>query len=209
MLAEARQTAGEIRWVEADVSRWQPERAADVIFSNAALHWLDDHAELLPRLMTYLRPGGVRAVQMPRNHSEPSYTAMVEAVASGPWRASLRQLLRMRPVAAPETYATLLLARAGSLDIWETVYLHVLTGDDPVLEWTRGAGLRPLLTALHGDACREFLADYAARVARAYPRRADGLTLFPFRRLFIVATVPAAGEPGQAARDAMEEREER
>jgi len=152
--------------------------------------------------MTYLRPGGVLAIQMPRNHGEPSHTAMVEAVSAGPWRTRLSPLLRTQPVAAAETYAALLLPRAGSLDVWETIYLHILAGDNPVFEWTKGAGLRPFLTALHGDECSGFLADYAARVARAYPRRPDGMTLFPFRRLFIVATAPAAPEPGQSAGNA-------
>ncbi len=188
MLAEARQGQTTIRWVEADIARWAPERPPDLIFSNAALHWLDDHQALLPRLLGSLRPGGVLALQMPRNHGEPSHTAIVETVESGPWRERLEPLLRRRPVAPPEVYAELLLPLVTSLDIWETVYMHVLPGENPVVEWTSGTGLRPLLAALQGRERDDFLTDYAARTARAYPRRDDGLTLFPFRRLFIAAT---------------------
>jgi trans-aconitate 2-methyltransferase len=188
MLAEARQGQTTIRWVEADIASWAPELPPDLIFSNAALHWLDDHDILLPRLLGCLRPGGVLALQMPRNHGEPSHTAIVETVESGPWRERLEPLLRRRPVAAPEVYAELLLPLVTSLDIWETVYMHVLPGENPVVEWTSGTGLRPLLAALQGRERDDFLADYAARTARAYPRRDDGLTLFPFHRLFIAAT---------------------
>jgi trans-aconitate 2-methyltransferase len=188
MLAEARREPSAIHWLEADIGSWEPEQPADLIFSNAALHWLEGHQALLPRLLSFLRPNGVLAAQMPRNHGEPSHTSIHEAVEAGPWRDRLKPLLRLHPVAAPETYAEMLLPLVGSLDIWETVYLHHLPGENPVVEWTSGTGLRPVLQALHGQERHEFLADYAARVARAYPPRADGLTLFPFRRLFVVAT---------------------
>lgn len=189
MLAEARRDASTINWIEADIARWEPQAPADLIFSNAALHWLDGHETLLPRLLNFLRPGGVLAMQMPRNHGEPSHTSIYEAVEAGPWRDRLRPLLRLHPVAAPEKYAELLLPLARTIDIWETVYLHNLPGDNPVVEWTSGTGLRPVLQTLQGQERHDFLSDYAARVARAYPPRPDGLTLFPFRRLFVVATL--------------------
>jgi trans-aconitate 2-methyltransferase len=188
MMEEARQTQSTITWIEADIAQWEPGDPADLIFSNASLHWLDNHETLLPRLLNYLRPGGVLALQMPRNHGEPSHTAIAETVDAGPWCNRLRPLLRLQPVSPPETYAELLLPLVSSLDIWETVYLHILPGDNPVVEWTSGTGLRPVMLELEGRERDEFLTDYAARVSRAYPRRADGLTLFPFRRLFIAVT---------------------
>lgn len=187
MLSQARAGQTTIRWIEADINEWAPDEPPDLIFSNAALHWLDDHETLLPRLIGYLRPGGVLAVQMPRNHGEPSHTAIVETVERGAWRQRLEPLLRRRPVAPPEVYAEMLLPRVTSLDIWETVYMHVLPGENPVLDWTSGTGLRPILAALEGRERDSFLRQYGARVVSAYPRRAD-LTLFPFRRLFISAT---------------------
>ena len=189
MLARAAADHPGLRFVAGDVSSWRPDRPAAVVYSNAALHWLDDHDRLFPDLLGAVARGGTLAVQMPRNHHAPSHTAVAAAVAAGPWAGRLRPLLRPFPVREPAFYHDLL-APAAALDIWETEYLHVLTGDDPVAEWTRGSLLRPLLAALDADIAARFYADYSARIAAAYPRRADGTTLFPFRRLFIVARRP-------------------
>lgn len=187
MLAKAAAGAPEIVWQHADLATWRPPRPADVIYSNATLHWLGGHDRLIPALFSALAPGGVLAVQMPRNFSAPSHTAIAEAVRSGPWRAKLEPLLRPAPVAEPAFYFDLLAPRAAALDIWETEYLQVLEGDDPVKEWTKGTWLRPLLDTLDEPERSGFEACYAELVAHAYPRRPDGRTLFPFRRLFIVA----------------------
>ncbi len=193
MLKQAAATPSRIRWVEADLTRWtSPEKLA-LIFSNAVLQWVDDHAALFPRLMTMLAPGGVLAVQMPRNFDAPSHVLMREAAQAGPWAATLKPLLRHDPVEGPEvSYDRLApLAREG-LEIWETEYLHVLSGEDAVLTWMRGTALRPLLTALHGAERDGFERAVAERLRRAYPRRADGHTLLPFRRIFIVARAKGA-----------------
>jgi len=187
MLAAARAATPEVTWVQADIGSWRSPRPADVVFSNAALHWLDDHAALFPRLIDRLARGGALAVQMPRNHDAPSHTEMIAAAETGPWRERLRPALRTRPVAEPAVYHDILAPHVSRLDVWETAYLHVLEGDNPVVEWTRGSALKPLLDALEEPERSGFLAEYSARIARAYPRRADGRTLFPFRRLFIVA----------------------
>jgi trans-aconitate 2-methyltransferase len=194
MLARAAAEAPDIVWQRADLATWRPPRPADLIYSNAALHWLHDHDRLFPELLAALRPGGVLAVQMPRNFSAPSHTAIAEAAVRGPWRTRLEPLLRPPPVAEPGFYYDLLAPRTATLDIWETEYLHVLEGDDPVKEWTKGTWLRPFLAALADPERSRFEACYAELVARAYPRRADGRTLFPFRRLFIV-TATRAGAP--------------
>ena len=188
MLAKAAAGAPEIVWQRTDLATWRPLRPADVIYSNAALHWLGDHDRLFPALFSALAPQGVLAVQMPRNFSAPSHAAIAEAVRTGPWRSKLEPLLRPAPVADPAFYFDLLAPRAAALDIWETEYLQVLEGDHPVKEWTKGTWLRPLLDALDEPERGRFEACYADLVARAYPRRPDGRTLFPFRRLFIVAT---------------------
>ena len=187
MLAKAAAAAPEITWQRADLAAWRPARRADIIYSNAALHWVVDHDRLFQDLVAALSPGGVLAVQMPRNFSAPSHTAIAEAARGGPWRARLEPLLRPAPVAEPAFYFDLLAARVAVLDIWETEYLQVLEGDNPVKEWTKGTWLRPLLDALGEPERSGFEAAYAALVGRAYPPRADGHTLFPFRRLFIVA----------------------
>lgn len=187
MLARARDAAPDIEWAEADMAEWTPAAPPDLIYSNAALHWLGDHEALFPRLVDMLAPGGVLAVQMPRNFGAPSHTSMADAARSGPWRDRLEPLLRPPPVSEPDVYYGLLAPHAATIDIWETDYLQVLEGDDPVAEWTKGTWLRPLLDALEEPDRTGFEAAYRERVRAAYPRRADGRTLFPFRRLFLIA----------------------
>jgi trans-aconitate 2-methyltransferase len=188
MLARA-DRSGPVRWVRADIGDWVPPQPADLLFSNAALHWLDDHDIVFPRLMEMLAPGGWLAVQMPRNHGAPSHTCLSRAALSGPWRERLEPRLRTRPVAAPETYYDVLAPLSAALDIWETEYLHVLDGADPVLRWTESTALRPLTAALEDrpDWRTDFTETYRQCLAAAYPPRADGKTLFPFRRLFLIA----------------------
>lgn len=187
MLAKAAASAPEITWQRADLATWSPPRPADVIYSNAALHWLVGHDRLFPALLAALRPGGVLAVQMPRNFSAPSHTSISEAARSGPWRTKLEPLLRPAPVAEPAFYFDLLVGRAAALDIWETEYLQVLEGEHAVKEWTKGTWLRPLLDALDEPDRSRFEARYTELLAPIYPRRPDGRTLFPFRRMFIIA----------------------
>ena len=187
MLAKARQVLPEVGWELADLASWHPAVRADVIYSNAALHWLGDHQRLLPRLFSALAADGVLAIQMPDNFSSTSHLAVEEAVRSGPWRDRLEPLLRPNPVGSPEFYFDLLAPDALHLDIWQTEYLQVLEGKHPVKEWTKGTWLKPLLDAVKDPERSAFEQRYAELVAAAYPRRPDGRTLFPFRRLFIVA----------------------
>lgn len=186
MLARARTEAPALAWQHADLAHWQPDGPPDVLFSNAALHWLPDHPALFTRLLLALAPQGVLAVQMPRNFHAPSHTLIEATARAGPWRARLAPLLRPAPVAEPARYFDWLAPHAAAVDVWETEYLQPLTGPDPVKEWTKGTWLAPLLAALPADEAAAFERDYAARVRAAYPPRADGVTLFPFRRLFIV-----------------------
>ncbi len=186
MLAQARVALPAVRWQQGSIAGWSAEAPVDLLYSNAALHWLPDHGTLFPHLARQVAPGGTLAVQMPRNFEAPSHTAIAEAVRAGPWRAALEPLLAPPPVATPAFYYEALLPFAATLDLWETEYLQVLQGPDAVKEWTKGTWLKQFLDRLQGTEREAFEADYAARVARAYPRRADGCTLFPFRRLFVV-----------------------
>ncbi|TCS65001.1 trans-aconitate 2-methyltransferase [Varunaivibrio sulfuroxidans] len=176
-----------ITFTQGDIADWAPDGAPDLIFSNAALHWLDDHPLLFPRLFAMLAPGGVLAVQMPRNFSAPSHMEMTAAARGGPWAQTLEPLLRPVPVAPPEVYWDILSAVCARLDIWETTYLQVLDGDDAVFKWISSTALAPLRNALPEPWRAEFLDAVRTRLARAYPRRADGKTLFPFTRQFIIA----------------------
>jgi trans-aconitate 2-methyltransferase len=189
MLSAARQGAEAVEYVQDDMGAWTAESPVDVLFSNAALHWLGGHGALFPRLLSMVTPGGVLAVQMPHNHYAASHTLMAEAAEAGPWRHVLAPLAGRFPVFEPSFYYDLLAPLAASVDIWETEYLHVLEGEAPVVAWTMGTALRPLLAALDGNSAwtEGFLAEYGRRIAAAYAPRADGKTLLPFRRLFLVA----------------------
>ena len=194
MLAKAAATAGEVRWLEADIATWSPPQPADLLFSNATLHWLPDHGALLPRLLGSLAPGGVLAVQMPLSWDQPSHLLMREVLVGEDGgrplgTEALRQSLEQPPVLQAAEYFELLSPLARQVDVWETTYLHVLDGDDPVLEWARGTGLRPILESLEETEQGLFLERYRAGLHRLYPERADGGTFYPFHRLFFCASV--------------------
>lgn len=188
MLARARADHPTLRFAVADAAGWTAAPPVDVLYSNAALHWLGNHAALFPHLFRQVAPGGWLAVQMPRNFLEPSHLGVADAARDGPWRSTLEPLLAPPPVAEPGFYVDLLTPDAATLDVWETQYIQILEGENPVAEWTKGTWLKPFLDALDDDRERAgFEAAYRRRVAAAYPPRADGRTLFPFRRLFLVA----------------------
>jgi len=187
MLAEACKREG-IHWVKADISAWRPDTPPSLIFSNAALHWLGDHKSLFPRLLSSLESGGVLAVQMPNNFSAPTHRAIAETVREGPWKGALEHLLNEAPVGALDFYYDLLAPLTQSIRIWQTEYIHVLEGENPVADWTRGTALKPFLDALEIEGEQKAFFDaYAARIAKAYPPQADGRTLLSFNRVFLLA----------------------
>lgn len=187
MLERARATLPDVEWMQADLAAWAPAAAVDLLVSNAALHWLDDHATLFPRLLSYLRPGGVLAVQMPAQQGAPSHQIGYDLAESARWRERLRGLVRRRGLLEAREYYALLGPRAAALDLWLTEYLQALGGDNPVAEFTKGSFVGAWLSALTADEAQEFEAEYRRRIAAAYPPGADGVTLFPFRRFFLVA----------------------
>lgn len=187
MLERARATLPGAAWVDADMNGWTPDAPVDLIYSNAALHWLEDHAAVFPRLMRQLASGGYLAAQMPRNWFAPSHTIITDIVTEGPWRATLEPLLRPNPTGAPQDYYDILAPVSASLDLWETEYCQILEGENPVAEFVKGSQLKRFLDALADGPREDFWAEYRKRIAAAYPKRDDGKTLFPFRRLFILA----------------------
>jgi trans-aconitate 2-methyltransferase len=195
MLKQASTEPGTVHWIERDIRSWAPEEPPDLIYANATLQWVDEHQALFPRLVGHLSPGGCLAVQMPLSWDAPSHRLMRETLANeGPearvlGTEALRQAVSRNWVEAAKYYYDLLVSRTRGIDIWETEYLQILGGDNPVLEWVKGTGLRPILNGLDDHERAIFLAEYARRLRVAYPSRPDGRTLYPFRRLFIVATV--------------------
>jgi trans-aconitate 2-methyltransferase len=175
---------------QADIASWAPRDKVDVLFSNAALQWLGGHHALFPRLLSAIAPGGVLAVQMPAMHAAPLRAEQDRIARDGPWAGTLARITSAPPILAPGNYYDLLRSRAASLDLWVTEYIHVLRGDDPVVQWAMGTSLRPFLDALQGAEREGFLDTYRAAMRAAYPPQADGVVLLPFRRLFILARLP-------------------
>jgi trans-aconitate 2-methyltransferase len=169
-----------------DVRHWEPQSLPDVVISNAVLQWVPGHRELLVRWADWLADDGWLAFQVPGNFDQPSHAILRELAASARWRPLLRDVELNRQSADPVDYAELLAKAGCEVDAWETTYVHILAGDDPVLEWYKGSGLRPVLAVLDDDQAADFLADYAARIRAAYPPSSFG-TVFPFRRVFTVA----------------------
>jgi len=183
-------TAAEVTYEVGDISQWRPEPGTDVVISNAALQWVPGHDELIRQWTAALPSGAWLGFQVPGNFHSPSHRLMHELAESPAWRDPLAGVLRHDDAVDDATgYARLLLDCGWSADAWETTYVHVLPGEDPVLDWVRGTGLRPVLGALEPAAAAEFEAQYAVLLRRAYPRRAEG-TLFPFRRIFCVGRAP-------------------
>jgi trans-aconitate 2-methyltransferase len=171
----------------ADVCTWEMPEDADVVLSNAVLQWIPSHIALMSGWARQLVAGGWLGIQVPGNFSAPTHAIMRELARSPRWRSSLQGVLRHHDtVASPQFYATTLLEAGLDVDVWETTYVHTLPGTDPVLEWLRGTGLRPVLAALDATEGAEFEAQFAAELRAAYPATPYG-TLLPYRRIFAVA----------------------
>jgi trans-aconitate 2-methyltransferase len=188
MIDRARRAYPNGDWRVGDAASWTSDEAVDLIFSNAMLHWLRDHARLCPRLLEQAAPGGALAVQAPAHYDSPLHREILEVSRHPLWAERMERARNALTNHPPEFYYDLLAPRASRVEVWETTYYHVLAGPEAVLEWFRGTGLRPFLEALSDDGERgHFEAMLGERYEKTYARRANGWVLFPFRRLFFVA----------------------
>jgi trans-aconitate 2-methyltransferase len=169
-----------------DVADWTPAPDTDVVVTNALLHWVPEHREFLPRWVAALPSGAEIALQVPGNFGAPSHTEVRALLADPRWAGTIEPRDE-NAVATPAEYATLLAATGAQVDVWETTYLHRLTGPDPVLAWIGSTALRPVRDALDDAAYAAFTGELAPRLRAAYPAQPDGSTWFPFRRIFAVA----------------------
>jgi len=196
MLASARKRLPACQFELSDIAQWQPPAESDppdLIYANAALQWVPDHATLLPRLFASLAPGGVLAIQMPDNRDEPTHRLMREVATLDPWASTIGNAAMVRTkILALNAYYDLLACDAAEVDVWRTAYQHPMDTPAAIVEWVRGTGLRPFVDPLSPAYREGFLAEYERRIALAYLPRSDRRLLLAFPRLFIVARRRAA-----------------
>jgi trans-aconitate 2-methyltransferase len=189
MLRQARERLPQCHFTQADLATWRPKEPVDLLFGNAVFQWVADHPAVLHRLIDSLPQGGVLAVQMPDNTSEPALVLMKEVAGNGPWAANPQLTDAAREdLPAPEFYYDLLRPVCSHVEVWHTIYNHVMPGPEGIVEWFKGSALRPFISTLDPVQREGFLAAYAAEIARHYTKRFDGKVLLRFPRLFIVAT---------------------
>ncbi|ALV44959.1 trans-aconitate methyltransferase [Arthrobacter alpinus] len=178
-------TASGLSFGQKDITAWRPDDSTDVVVSNAALQWVPTHRELMVDWLAAMRPGAWLGVQVPGNFGAPSHVLMRELADSPRWRKQLDGVLRHNDaVGEPAEYQELFLRAGARVEVWESTYNQLLRGENPVLEWVRGTGLRPVSAALEPADSKVFEQEYAALVAKAYPAGDYG-TIFPFRRIFM------------------------
>lgn len=188
MLRQARQRLPRGTFVQGDLATWSPHPGADLLFANAVFQWVPDHPAVLQRLLRALPQDGVLAVQMPDNTDEPALKLMSDVASKGPLAGHPGLYNAARDsLPSPGDYYDLLRPLCSRIDIWHTVYNHVLAGPEAIVDWFKGSSLRPFLDALAENQRREYTADYTAQIALTYPARFDGKVLLRFPRLFIVA----------------------
>jgi len=190
MLRQARKRLPRGTFLQADLATWTPRPNApvDLLFGNAVFQWVPDHTAVLRRLVEVLPSGGVLAVQMPDNTTEPALELMRAVADQGPWAATMAATHAARDdLPRPGAYYDLLKPLCAHVDIWHTVYNHVMASPEAIVEWFKGSALRPFLSALAPAARDAYLAAYTERIAKAYPACFDGTVLLRFPRLFIMA----------------------
>lgn len=188
MIGAAQHNFPQWTWIAEDIARWTAATPFDLVFSNAALQWVPDHARVLPHLFAQVAPGGALAFQTPANFDGPGHRLIRELAASAAWRGFFSTPVREWHSEAPSFYYDVLAALTDRVELWVTEYLHILSGPAEIVEWYRGSGLRPWLDALPDAPARtQFLADYLSAVSDAFPSQRNGRVLFPFRRLFAIA----------------------
>lgn len=185
MIASAKEKHPAWGWIAGDIAAWADRKDSyDLVFSNAALQWVSDHARVFPLLLERVAVGGALAVQMPGNWDGPAHRLMREVAG----RFGIAGKVREWFTHEPEFYYDALAPTASRVDLWSTEYVHVMAGAEGIVEWYKGTGMRPFLEALPDDEARgRFAAEYLEAIREVYRPRRDGRVLFPFRRVFVVA----------------------
>ena len=188
MIDAARAQEPDASWIVSGIEDWSPDSAFDVVFSNATLQWLPDHAGLIGRLFSHVADDGALAFQIPSADFALVYSLICEIALDGPWASQMTGAAATFTMEAPGFYYDLLAPSARTLDMWTTRYFHVLDSHDAVVDWMASTGLRPFLDAIESqDERQSFVERLHKRVDQCYLRQSDGRVLFPFERRFVVA----------------------
>ena len=187
MLRKARERLPDCTFVEADITTWTPAAGTDLLFANAVFQWVPDHPAILRRLLEALPAGGVLAVQMPDNTASRRSRSSARWRRTAPGRTRLQEPYRAAVLLPVEGYYDLLKPHCARIEIWHSIYNHVMAAPQAIVEWFKGSSLQPYMALLDAPMREKFLAAYSEKIAAAYPRRVDGTVLLKFPRLFIVA----------------------
>ena len=180
--AKAKEREGlrfELRAIEDVTGEW------DVVFSNAAIQWVENHRDLVPALFTLVSPGGRIAVQLPSNHNHKTQTLVHEIAKESPFVTALKGWSRKSPVLSINAYAELLYECGGmSINVFEKVFPHVMRDTDAVADWLSGTMMRPFFERLPEELHGKFMDRYRKRLREIYP---SDPVFYPFRRIFFSA----------------------
>jgi trans-aconitate 2-methyltransferase len=188
MIAAAQQSYPNDTWILADAATWTADHPFDIVFSNAALHWMSDHTHLFPHLFNQVALGGAFAMQIPAHHSSPVHLSILEVAGNPAWSHLMDNARNSITRYSPSFYYDLIQPLASKVDLWETEYVHIMDSPQAIVNWFRGTGLRPFLEALETEKQKQqFERLLLEAYTKAYPRQRDDKVLFPFRRLFMVA----------------------
>lgn len=188
MIAAAAKTYPAEQWILADIATWEADTPFDLVFSNATLHWLPDHACLFPHLFAQVAPGGALAIQIPAAQQSPLRQVALEVASDPTWSHRMNAAYHAQTRETPSFYYDLMQPIATRLEMWETEYYHVMDSPQAIVTWFRGSGLRPFLEALEDETQKQrFEQQLLDGYTQAYPPQKDGRILFPFRRLFLIA----------------------
>lgn len=174
-------------WTTADMNFWVPSEPLSLIFSNAAIQWLDHHDYHLVRWMNSIESGGAFAFQIPSSNYALVRTIIHQISHAAKWTERLERARTSLTMHAPSFYYDVLAPFSCTVELWETEYFHVLPNHAAIIEWMKGTGLRPFLNPLNETEQNEFLAELLHQVEMGYPNQLDGSVLFPFRRMFVIA----------------------
>jgi trans-aconitate 2-methyltransferase len=188
MIAAAREKYPDQEWQAVDISEWRPESPVDLVFSNAALQWVPNHAGLMTNLTTATNADGALAFQVPSGSFAEVRKLIHELSHEARWNHRMQAARAALTMETPSFYYDAVAQSASSVDIWESEYHHVLDSTDAIVDWISSTGLRPFVAALADESERaDFVAELRRRVAETYELRIDGRVLFPFRRTFVIA----------------------